>query len=616
MTTDERVEPAGQAGPDHPDTRDASPARQSPVNRLTNAPTAANWPNVPPNANDSTPAIPTSPAHNTPDNAESDLPWYRRRWAIRAGVALLIGAYIFAWGVTACYTVNPTDLEVFFVPDAQIALTKGFFFIYQLRVSAIYPNANGPLSMAPFTLAAALAQSRGWLSDVYLRRILIFACFAPFPLLVGWEAVRATDRLFATPLRGLARVVAYALFALTPELWHSALFYGHMEQPMEIWFLLAGARLLGDRRVASGGALLALALLTRSVASVACIPLTLLLLRDTLDAGGFQWRRWAGADRAANLRALRHASLTMLRFGGAFCATVALVLAPFLLVDRQDVIFSLVTFRSALPVGGGNLWGLAFMAPWQGIALQYDSSLTLGAALLLSLIVLACRRNLSLRSPDLYGLLTLTSLCFPLLIKMFWPYYLLETYFFAALWVLVSLPTPHAAPSLYGAAKADPATAGASLQVNRDAYDLAGEMGRWGAEQTASPGALGVWGVGWLLPLGVIVTAGLAEYGLSSNSYGGWLAPWPLVVTICLFVLIGATLFWLLWGGAIWRAARWRILREEPEVSMTRWFMAPPPAATSTVHPNHPLAFASETSSFDANQPNQPNHSAEHTQYH
>jgi len=563
---------------------------------------APSWPAAPPHAN-RTPLGPTTrhdPAASPGDTLA--LPWYRRSWAMRAGIALLVALYIFGWGLSAFYTVNPTDIDVFFVPDARIALTRGFLYIYHLRVATDYPNANGPLSMGPFTLAAALAQSRGWLGDVYLRRMLIFVVFAPFPLLVGWEAVRVTDRLFATPLRGLARVIAYAVFALTPELWHSALFYGHMEQPMEVWLLLAGARMLGERRVARGGALLALALLTRSVASVAFIPLTLLLLRDTLDATGFHWRRWGREERRTNLRALRQTSLTLLRFVGALAATVLLVLAPFLLVDRRDVIFSLVTFRSALPVGGGNLWGLALTAGWQGVALRYDSVITLGAALLLSLVVLAVRRDLTLRSPDVYGLLTLTSLCFPLLIKMFWPYYLLETYFFAAVWVLASLPTLRRPFARAGDAAAD---APADDMATGDAWWSA-----FSAFQDASHGALAMWGLAWLLPLGVIAAAMTAEYGLSSNSYGGWIAPWPLVMTLLFLTLMGAALIWLLWGAAIWRAAAWRILQEEPFDPLAPSFSG---TMLATLAPTPPTMFAytepdsqlRETSNPVDNQPTQ-----------
>jgi len=591
------------------DERDAPAAR---AHTPRDGAAASPWPATPPSHAGAQLAAADQPARQFPAAQPADplaVPWYRRPWVIRTGIALLVAFYVLGWGLSGFYTVNPTDIDVFFVPDARIALTKGFLYIYQLRVATDYPNANGPMSMAPFTLAAALAQSHGWLGDPYLRRMLIFAVFAPFPLLVGWEAIRVTDRLFATPLRGLARVAAYAIFALTPELWHSALFYGHMEQPMEVWFVLAGARLLGERRVARGGALLALALLTRSVASVACIPLTLMLLRDTLDADGFRWRRWARGGRSANLRALRRAGLTLLRYLGAFAATLLVVLGPFLLVDRQDVIFSLVTFRSALPVGGGNLWGLAQTAGWQGIAQRYDSAITLGAALLLTLLVLAARRDLTLRSPDLFGLLTLTSLCFPLLIKMFWPYYLLETYFYAAVWVLASLPTLHRIAARTGRAPE------VSLAGNRTTG-----APWWGAFQDASQGALILWAFAWLLPIGVIVTAMTAEYGLSSNSYGGWVAPWAEVLTLCFLLVIGVALGWLLWGKPIWRAAAWRILHEEPFDALASGPMLATLAPMSLIHytytePDTPLRETSRSHDIQPTQSNPSAQPADHAPY-
>ncbi|HLY31985.1 MAG TPA: hypothetical protein VKQ36_13220 [Ktedonobacterales bacterium] len=471
------------------------------------------------------PAMPETPDQRTL-GVTSPEPWYRTRWAIRIGMALLIAGYILFWGLTAFYTVNPTDIDVFFVPDTHIALSRGFLFIYQLRVGVQYPNANGPLSMIPFTIAAWLAQQRGWLGDVYLRRMLIFAVFAPFPLLVGWEALRATDRHFARPLTGLTRIVAYGVFALTPELWHSALFYGHMEQPMEVWFVLAGVRFLAERRAAPAGIMLALALLTRSVTAVVLIPLTLILLRDALTDGDFRMRAWVNAaDRARNMRAFWHAGQMLFRYLSALALTLGCVLGPFLLVDRQDTIFSLVTFRSALPVGGGNFWGLALASNWQDIAMKDDSLLTLGLATLLTLVVLAVRRNLNARSTDLYGLLALTSLCFPLLIKMFWPYYLLETYFYAALWVLASLPQLLA---WY-------ATPQEATQA-----------------QESYTGQLVIWASGWLLPVGVVASALVAEYGISANSYGGWVAPWPAVNTLLFLILMAVSLSWLLLGRQLW----------------------------------------------------------------
>ncbi|HEY7848655.1 MAG TPA: hypothetical protein VIC27_01260, partial [Ktedonobacterales bacterium] len=130
----------------------------------------------------------------------------RQRW--RLALAAAVAAYYLLWAVTAFDKVNPTDLDIFFLPAVRIALAGHPLDVYSLRVGLLYPNANGPLSLAPLTLAAWLAQALGWLGDPMLRRMLVFVICAPFPLLVGWEATRAMDR-FGPPLRGATRALLY-----------------------------------------------------------------------------------------------------------------------------------------------------------------------------------------------------------------------------------------------------------------------------------------------------------------------------------------------------------------------------------------------------------------------
>ena len=127
-----------------------------------------------------------------------------RRWRWRLLLAVAVAAYYLLWALTAFDKVNPTDLDIFFLPAVRIALAGRPLDVYTLRVGPLYPNANGPLSLAPLTLAAWLAQARGWLGDPMLRRMLVFVVCAPFPLLVGWEASRAVDR-FGPPLQGATR---------------------------------------------------------------------------------------------------------------------------------------------------------------------------------------------------------------------------------------------------------------------------------------------------------------------------------------------------------------------------------------------------------------------------
>jgi hypothetical protein len=319
-----------------------------------------------------------------------------------------------------------------------------------------------------------------------LRRMLVFVVCALFPLLVGWEAARAVDR-FGPPLRGAARTLLYLPILLSPLLWLDALYYGHIEQSIVVWLALAATRLLADARYLRGGALLGLALLTRSDAALIVLALALTLL---------VWRRWRGA------------LLTLLAAG----ATLLLGLAPFLLADGRDVIFSLFTFRAALPVGGGNLWGLSGAPIVAAMAQRFDALFTLLIAALLVLIAHVARSDLDLDVPDIYGLLALASFCFALLIKTLWPYYFLESALFATVWALAAMPRQH---------DNQPVIA----------------RGVWAA-----------WAALWLAPLFITACAIVAEYGLEANNYSGWFAPWIQINIACELVTLALGLTALLGG--------------------------------------------------------------------
>ncbi len=184
-----------------------------------------------------------------------------------------------------------------------------------------------------------------------------------------------------------------------------------------LWLALWGIRQLTARRPARAGLLLGLALLTRSSALMLVLPLAALLARDR------QWRALA-------------------QFGAAIAGTVGAVLLPFLLADRSDVIYSLVTFRGQLPVGGGGFWGLTLYTPLESFGQRYDGFIVLLVSLLLTAIVLLRRRDLTLASPALYLLLALSSFCFALFIKTLWPYYFLEPFTFLTIWWLGAMPSP------------------------------------------------------------------------------------------------------------------------------------------------------------------------------
>jgi hypothetical protein len=339
------------------------------------------------------------------------------RWLRTGGIALLVALYCGLWNLAARLPLNRTDLDAFFLPAARIALSGHPLDVYSVRYMGNYPNANGPLSLAPLTLASAIAAWQGWLSDMELRRVVVMTIFAPFVLLMAREAVAAVDRLRGAPFSGAGRIIAYAVFALSPEIWHSMLFYGHIEQPIMLWLALAGIRQLTGKRPARAGLLLGLALLTRSSAVMLALPLAALLARDRC------WR-------------------ALIRFGATLAGTVGVILLPFMLADGGNVWYSLVSFRGELPIGGGSFWGLTWDTPLASIGLRFDGLSVLLMSLLLTSIVLLRRRDLSLASPALYLLLALSSLCFALLIKTLWPYYFLEPFTFLTIWWLGIIPKP------------------------------------------------------------------------------------------------------------------------------------------------------------------------------
>jgi hypothetical protein len=258
---------------------------------------------------------------------------------------------------------------------------------------------------------AWFAQHLDWLNELSLRRMLAMAAFSIFPLLMSWEAVAAIDRLRGSPLRGIWRVLAFAGFATAPGIWHAVLLYGHIEEPIALWLTLLTIRLLAEGRPRWAGLAMGLALLTRTSILVPCLVLLIVLV-------------------------LRRRIRPAFWFGSVTALTAALGILPFMLADERDVIYSLITFRGSLTIGGGSFWYLVLGTPLETIGTRYDSWIILGAAALIAILLLALRRGITVAHRDLYALLVLTGLCFPLLIKTTWPYYFLDLYIFMGIWWL------------------------------------------------------------------------------------------------------------------------------------------------------------------------------------
>ena len=119
----------------------------------------------------------------------------------------------------------------------------------------------------------------------------------------------------------------------------------------------------------------------------------------------------------------------------ATAACLVAGLLPFWLADRQDLLYSLVTYRSSLPISGGSLWFALRAAPWAGAVRAGDTWIFLGAAVVLCAGAVAHRGG-SLAPPRIHGLLAVAALCVPMLAKTSWPYYLLDPCVFATIWWL------------------------------------------------------------------------------------------------------------------------------------------------------------------------------------
>ena len=330
----------------------------------------------------------------------------------RTVVGGLILLYALAWAIGgALWASPPNDLDYYLLPASQIALHGHPLLIYDVRVQGFSPNDNGPVSLVPLTAVAALASWLGWLDNERLLRAIVVAAFSIFSLLMAREAVMAIDRLRGSRLSGRARVSSYAVFAASPALWQGVLGYGHVDVPITIWLILYSIRCLAADQPAKAGFGLGVALLTRSIAGLQLIPLGLLLLAR---------HRWRSAAWLSGTAAL----------------TVSLGFLPFVLADRSNALYSLLTNRADVFMVQSLLWQPAKGTPYEWIVQRNDLLFIVAAATILTIIVIRGRKDLTPASADLYGLLALSALTVPLLTKSVWPYYFVDAFVFAAIWCL------------------------------------------------------------------------------------------------------------------------------------------------------------------------------------
>ena len=329
----------------------------------------------------------------------------RRPRSAVAGVAL---AYVGAWAVAPFVIKGPrTDLDIFFWPAAQYAVHGHLLTVYSFHTSNAYPVANGPLGLVALVPSAVLANAFAW-TDPRIVAAMVGVVAGVLALLIAREALQLTRMARGSLEWPLA---ASAAFVLAPVLWIAVAGFGHLEQLIETYLLLAGARLLLECRVMRAGGLLGLALVTRTAALCCSLPFAL----------------------GAALRRGRRGVLVLLTTAAV---AVALALLPFLLADGQDVGQSLFGFRGQLPISGGSLWVALYRTPLAAVAERSDAHLSLAVGAVLCTGLVRRRPDLPRSAGGLPGLLCIASACFPMLAKTVHSYYLFEPYVFATLWWL------------------------------------------------------------------------------------------------------------------------------------------------------------------------------------
>lgn len=327
----------------------------------------------------------------------------------RAVTAGLGAAYVAASAlIPLALKTTPSDLDVFFWPSAETAVSGHPLLIYSTVLNSTFFMDNGPLGLVPLVPVVALANALGWAGSLIGRAALAGAVTSLLVLLLAHAVVR-----FTASARGHVRrpLAVASTVLLAPALWLGVLDYGHIEQPLELCLVLLALTWFRSDHTTLTGVALGLAVLTRTIAGCCAIPIVL-------------------AQVAA--RRGRPAAITAV----TAAITVLVFLVPFLLADGQAVTHSLLTNRGGLPIEGGSFWVIARQASWAGLVERTDAYLGAAAAIVLVAVTLRHRPAVATTHAGLMGLVTVASCCVPLFAKTDFPYYLLEPYVFAVLWWL------------------------------------------------------------------------------------------------------------------------------------------------------------------------------------
>ncbi len=338
---------------------------------------------------------------------------YRRAIWVVVALALLVGVTATIQG-TSGITAPPgdSDLLSFFFPAAARVIDGQPFAIYAVRAFGDYPNINPPLSIEWMAALMGVAKGLGLpgaaacissgFSVLDCRALVAFVGFGflPFVFALGALVLAAIRRLAPDVTPGSA-VLALGLVILGPLLYLDFTEWRHLEQPLMLCFLVGGVYVLQRGRPVWAAVLLGLAILTRTTAAIPVIALLAVLLAEK------QWR-----------------PMLIVGLGTALVAVIGL--APFILADPSNALYSLFTWRSGAAIGN-SIWSLVAGTPLSSIAARLDQPAAIALALAAGWFGVR-RLGVTSQGAGLWGVMAIGALAVPMLSKLNWPYYAVEPF--------------------------------------------------------------------------------------------------------------------------------------------------------------------------------------------
>ena len=325
--------------------------------------------------------------------------------------SLLVGLVAVIRGTSAFVTPADSDLHNYFFKSADQILQGHPGSIYIARGDPPLqdiPNDDPPL--IDFLIAPVLALARLISSDFRLQVAIVCLPFLLAVPLLGTLTLRAL-RGVAPSATAAQRQLVYALICFSPLLWIAFAPWGHLEIPLMLCALIGTMLALQSRRDLLAGFLAAVALFTSLTALFPLLALLALLVAT-------------GHGRTA------------VRVVVVSAVVFAVAMSPFLLADRHDTVYSLITWRPSRSIGGNSIWALVNVdrpASLASLLRRLDTpAMVLFAA---AAGWFAGRRlGVSLFGADAWAVMAVGALALPMLVKANWPYYYAAPFVLLLVW--------------------------------------------------------------------------------------------------------------------------------------------------------------------------------------